>query len=216
MPKRALIESQAACTDLEFAAGDGDRGAFAREQRGGTLSDGSRAGEHHGALALQRAAVREPRHGGRRGGVRAVAVEHHRDAEFAEKFVLHRREQRLALGHVAAADEDRRVFLVLRAAREDRALDQAADVARVHAAVGGDVIGAAVVADDVVENRGQGIRIELIEQFFHGLVIVAAPLARMLKSRDAAACPPPRARYYRSIGRRGTAWRHPRPMRCAA
>ena len=73
------------------------------------------AAQHHRTLAAKRTAVRQPGHGRGGRGIGAVAVEHDRNPEFTEEFLLHRGEQRLALGHVAAADEDRGVFLVLRA-----------------------------------------------------------------------------------------------------
>jgi hypothetical protein len=68
--------------------------------------------------------MREPRHGGRGRRVRAIGVEHHRDAKFGEEFPAHGGQHRLALRHVAAADENCRVFLVLESARENGAFDQ--------------------------------------------------------------------------------------------
>ena len=73
--------------DVALAAGDRHRRAFAREQHRRALADRARAAEHHGALARERAAVRQPRHGGGGRGVGAVAVEHHRDAELGEEFL---------------------------------------------------------------------------------------------------------------------------------
>jgi hypothetical protein len=107
--------------------------------------------------------VREPRDRRRGRGIRAIAVEHDRDAKLAEELGLHGAEQCLAGGHVAAADEYRGVLLVLGAAREYRAFDQSADIGRGHAAVGRDMVRAAVVRHHVVENRGQWIRIQLVQ-----------------------------------------------------
>ena len=163
MPKRDLMDGAAACTASSLRPVMATVAPSLASSAAARWPTGPGAREHHGALARERAPVREPRHRRRGRGVRAVAVEHDRDAELAEELGLHGAEQRLAGGHVAAADEYGGVFLVLRAAREYRALDQAADVGRVHAAIGGDVIGAAVVSHDVVENRGQGIRIELVQ-----------------------------------------------------
>ena len=98
------------------ARGDGDVGALLGEERRRAHADRAGAGEHHGLLALELLRLGEQRHAGRRRGVRAVGVEHDRDAERPEEALLHRREHRLALRHVAAADEDRRRLLVLAAA----------------------------------------------------------------------------------------------------
>ena len=68
--------------------------------------------------------------------------------------LLHGREQPLAGGHVGAADEDRGVVQVLRAAREDRAVHEIADGGLGHAAVAHDAVGAAVVGDDRSKTLG--------------------------------------------------------------
>src|ERR1700733_10229480 len=153
--------------DVAFAAGDRHLRAFAGEQHRRALADGTGASEHHGALACERAAVREPRHGGRSRRVRTVAVEHHQDAEIGKEFSAYGAEHRFASGHVAAADEDRRVLLVPEAPGEDGSLDETADVCRVDSAVGANMIGAAVVSDDIIEDRGKGVGVELVEKFFH-------------------------------------------------
>jgi hypothetical protein len=82
----------------------------------------------------------------------------------AKNLVAHGIEEGLALRHAAPADEYRRVLLVLRRPREDRAVDQRRHIPGVYAAIGRDVIRAAVVTDDIVEYRGQRIGVELIQQ----------------------------------------------------
>ena len=59
---------------------------------------------------------------------------------------LHGGEHPLTRCHVGAADEDRGVVQVLRAAREDRAVHQIAHGVLRHAAVAHDLVGAAVEA----------------------------------------------------------------------
>ena len=71
---------------------------------------------------------------------------------FAKNFAANRRQHGFALLQVPAADEDGGVFLVLRRAGEYRAFHQTADIGFVHAAVGGNVVGAAIVADDIVKD----------------------------------------------------------------
>src|SRR5208282_3827357 len=151
----------------EFASGDAHAGAFARQENRRTLTDGTRAAEHDRALAGQRAAVRQPCDGGRSRGIRAVAIEHDRDAEIAEELGADGGQQRFTLGHVAAADEDGRVPLVLGTASENRAFHESADILGVYSAVGTHMIGAAVVSDDVVEDGRKRVRIKLIKQLFH-------------------------------------------------
>src|SRR5258708_6068958 len=131
------------------------------------LTDRPGAARPDGAVAGGGAAGREPRHRRRGRRVGAIAVEHPRNSELRKELLAYRREHCLALGHVAAADEDGGVFLVLEAPGEDRPLDETAGVLGVDSAVCRNVIGASVVADDVIEDRGQGVRIELVEQFFH-------------------------------------------------
>ena len=110
--------------------GDGDFGAFDVQHRGGAHADRAGAGEHDGLLALEIACLGEQRDAG--GGCRigAVGVEHRGDAEIREEALLHRLEHGLARDHGAAADEDRRELLLLRAARVDAAVDERADVLR--------------------------------------------------------------------------------------
>ena len=103
-------------------------------------------------------------------GVRSVRVEHHRDAHRTEERLAHGREQPLAGGHVGAADEDRGVVQILRAAREDRAVHEVADRVLGDAAVAHDFVGAAVVGDDAVEDAGMRRGVELEEEFAHGRI----------------------------------------------
>ncbi len=148
--------------DFALAAGYRDLRAFAGQQHRRALAHRTRACEHDRALAAQAAAVGQPRN--RRGsrGIRAIAVEHDRDAKFGEEFCQGRRQHRFALRQIGAADEDRGVFLVLRRARKDRPLHQPAHIAGVHAAIGRNVVRTAVVADDVVKYRRVGVGIELV------------------------------------------------------
>ena len=95
--------------------------------------------------------------------VRPVRVEHDRHAHRAEERLAHGGEQPLAGGHVGAADEDRGVVQVLRTAREDRAVHEIADRVFGHAAVAHDLVGAAVVGDDAVEDAGVRRGVELQE-----------------------------------------------------
>ena len=96
-------------------------------------------------------------HGGGRGRVRAVGVEHHRDAqaELREHVLPHFREHSFAGGHVGAADEDRRAVQILRPAREDAAVDQRHHVLRRDAAVAEHVLRAGVDGHDAIEHARQ-------------------------------------------------------------
>src|SRR5262249_31668352 len=78
-----------------------------------------------------------------------------------------RLEHGLALGHVAAADEDRRVLLVLAATGEDRAVDERADIVGRDIGITGNPIGAAVIGHNGVEHTRIGIGIEQKQQFLH-------------------------------------------------
>ena len=111
--------------------------------------------------------MRQPGNRGGCRGIRAVAVEHHRDAKLGEEFGLDRGQQRLASSQVAATDENGGILFVFGRARENGAFHQTADILRGDAAVGGDVIGAAVIAHHIVEHRGQGVGVELVQQLFY-------------------------------------------------
>ena len=168
-PNRASIALRRVLGALLRARGDGDVGALLAEEGRGAHADRAGAGEHHGLLALELVGLGEQRHAGRGGGVGAVRIEHHRDAEGAEELLLHRLEQRLALGHVAAADEDRRVLLVLAAAGEDRAVDQCADIVGRDVGVARDAVGAAVIGDHGVEHACVGVGVEQEQELLHGV-----------------------------------------------
>jgi hypothetical protein len=173
------------------ARSERDIGALLRKQGCGAHSDGTGAGEHDGLLALQLCRLGEQCHARRRGRVGAVGIEHHRDAEGAEEFLLHGLEQRLALGHVAAADEDRRVLLVLAAAGEDSAVDQPADIVRRDIGVARHAVRAAVIADDRVEHGWHRVGIEQEQELLH--MCVSSGVTR----RRSAACRPRTPRYCR-------------------
>ncbi len=200
---------------VAFSSGHRHAGSLPGEQQRRALTDRARASQHDGPLSDQGTAMRQPGHRGRGRGVRAIAVEHDGDAEFGEELPAHRGEHRGALGHTAAADENGGIFLVPGGPGENGALDQPAHVVRVHAAVRRHVVGAAVVAHDIVEDRRKGVGVELIEEFFHSWDD-AARQEDGLMLLNAAACRPPTARYYRSTGRQETAWPHPKPRPHAA
>ena len=149
------------------ARGERDVGTFLRKHRRGAHADRTGAGEHHRLLALELLRLGEQRHAGGRRGVGAVRIEHHRDAEGAEELLLHRLEQRLALGHVAAADEDRGVLLLLAAAGEDRAVDESADIVRRDIGIARHAVGAAVIGDHRVEHARVRIGVEQEQQLLH-------------------------------------------------
>ena len=92
--------------------------------------------------------------GGGGGGVGPVGVEQHRHAQAElRQHVLARLGQQLFAGrHVAAADEDRGALQVLRAAREDRPMDQVAHLLRLDAAVAEHLVGPGVDGHDAVED----------------------------------------------------------------
>ena len=88
-------------------------------------------------------------------------------AERREQRVLRHREQLLAGRHVVAADPDRGVVQILRAAGEDAAVDQVADVVLGDAAVAHDDVGAGIVGDDLVEHARQPGAVELEQKLAH-------------------------------------------------
>ena len=98
-----------------LARRDGHVGAGLRQQAGGAHADRTGGGGDDRAAALDVARLLQLDDRGDGGGVRAVRVEHHRDAHRAEERLFHDLEQPLAGGHVGAADEDRGVVQVLRA-----------------------------------------------------------------------------------------------------
>src|SRR5450631_1330347 len=107
--------------------------------------------------------MRQPCDGGRSRGIRTIAIEHDRDAEIAEELGAHGGQHGLTLRHIAAADEDGGVALVLGSSSENRAVYQSTDILGVYSAVGTNMIGAAVVSDDVVEDGRKRVRIKLIK-----------------------------------------------------
>ena len=104
------------------------------------------------------------------GGVGAVRVEHHRHGQRLEHGVHRHGEQLFAGRHVAAADPHRGVLQVLRAAREDAAMDEVADVGLDHVAVAHDRVGAGIVCHHLVEDAGEPGAVELEEELLHEVV----------------------------------------------
>ena len=109
---------------------------------------------------------RADKHGGGRGGVRAVRVEHHRDAHRAEKALARFGEQLLAGGDIGAADEDGRVFQIGRAAREHRAVHEVADGVGLYVAVAQQLVRAGIDRDHGVEDAGLRIGVETEKDFW--------------------------------------------------
>src|ERR1700753_438822 len=117
--------------------------------------------------------------GGR--GVRAIAVETSGDSNLAKKLGASRAKHRLALRQVGASDKDRGAFFILGRTGKDCALHQAADIGGRDIAVRRDVVGAAVVTDDVVKYRGVRVCVELIKQLFHAALYQALSGYQMLR-----------------------------------
>jgi len=86
-------------------------------------------------------------------------------------MIAYRGQNRLALAHVAAGDEQRGILLQLRRSGEHCAVDHGADQTRFDIAATGDVIGAAVVRNDRVERVGDRIGVELEQDLLHGDVL---------------------------------------------
>ena len=201
------------------ARGDRHRHAFLGQHHRSALTDRSGAGQDDRAQAgeLPARALEQARHAGRRGGVGAVAVEHHRHAKVGEELAAHRLEQRLARGQVAAADEQRGGLLVLGRAREDGAFDQRADVRRVDAAVRHYMVGAAVIGHHGVEDGRDRVGVELEQELFHGGPRNAIRFtAARISSADAAARRSQNTRCCRSADRPGAASRRQTPTPHAA
>jgi hypothetical protein len=97
--------------------------------------------------------------GGRR--VRAARIEQHGYPHRPEEALPHRSEDLLAAVHAAAPDENRGALQRIPAARENRAVDEVAHSARLHAAVGEHVLRASVHRHDPVEDAGVRVAVEL-------------------------------------------------------
>ena len=106
------------------------------------------------------------KHRGGRGRVRAVGIEHHRDAHRAEEAFARFGEQLLAGGDVGAADEDRRVFQIGRSAREHRAVHKVADGVGSHVAMAQQLIRAGIDRDHGVEHARLRVGVETERGFW--------------------------------------------------
>ena len=154
-PKRSLMALLAARA-RGGAPGDGDLGAFDMQHRGGAHADRAGAGEHDAFLPASGFALASSATAAAAVVLEPLLSSITETRKFEKEALLDRLEHGFAGGHVAAADEDRGILLLLRPARVDRSVDEGADVFRRHAAIADDVIGAAVIADDRVEDAGAG------------------------------------------------------------
>ena len=85
---------------------------------------------HDDSQAMYRATdcLHDLHHGGNCGGIGAVGVEHHGDSHRTEERLSHRLQEGVSGRHVRSADEDRGVFQVFGAAREDATVDELTNV----------------------------------------------------------------------------------------
>jgi hypothetical protein len=103
------------------------------------------------------------KHGGCRGGVGTIRVEHDRDAHGAEEAFARFGEYQLAGSDVGAADENGRVFQIGGTAREHGAVHKVTDGIGRYIAVAEQLIRAGIDRDDGVENARLRVGVETEE-----------------------------------------------------
>jgi hypothetical protein len=141
------------------------------EQQSDALPDRPGSAEDEGPRLLERQMPAGGTDGRRGGGVSAVGVEQHGDAQAigGDHGLDRLGEEAFAGRDIAAADEQGGAFEVARMAREDGTVDQPGDLLGLDAAIAEQLVGAGVNGDHAIKDAGVRIAVELDEDsaLFH-------------------------------------------------